>query len=90
MQEAQRAFREGDAEYSKEVHQSMAAEEHDAFGEFVKVMVFGGLDGIITTFAVVASIAGADLKIEVRTATGAVTFSRRCCGWSKKLASLAR
>eukprot|EP00035_Acanthoeca_spectabilis_P020328 m.432339 g.432339 ORF g.432339 m.432339 type:complete len:311 (+) comp17422_c0_seq1:294-1226(+) len=63
--EAQRAFREGDAEYSKEVHQSMAAEEHDAFGEFVKVMVFGGLDGIITTFAVVASIAGADLKIEV-------------------------
>lgn len=40
--------------------------EHDTFGEFVKVIVFGGLDGIITTFAVVSSIAGADLKIEVR------------------------
>lgn len=65
VQEAQKAFREGDAEYSKEVHQSLAAEEHDSFGEYVKVMVFGGLDGIITTFAVVASIAGADLKIEV-------------------------
>eukprot|EP00035_Acanthoeca_spectabilis_P020688 m.434173 g.434173 ORF g.434173 m.434173 type:complete len:310 (+) comp17670_c0_seq1:189-1118(+) len=63
--EAQKAFQEGDAEYSKEVHQSLAAEEHDSFGEYVKVMVFGGLDGIITTFAVVASIAGADLKIEV-------------------------
>lgn len=67
MQEAQKAFKSGDASLSKAVHATIpAAEEHDAFGEFVKVMVFGGLDGIITTFAVVASIAGADLKIEVR------------------------
>jgi hypothetical protein len=27
-------------------------------GEFIKSMVFGALDGIITTFAVVASVAG--------------------------------
>ena len=27
--------------------------------------MFGGLDGIITTFAVVATVAGADLSIEV-------------------------
>ena len=65
VQEAQKAFLKNDPEDSKQVHETMAAGEHDRFGEFVKVMVFGGLDGIITTFAVVASIAGADLKIEV-------------------------
>eukprot|EP00051_Salpingoeca_urceolata_P016781 m.224981 g.224981 ORF g.224981 m.224981 type:complete len:283 (-) comp18780_c2_seq1:166-1014(-) len=30
-------------------------------GQYVKSIVFGGLDGIITTFAVVASVAGANL-----------------------------
>lgn len=62
---AQAAFKEGDVEASKAVHDSMPAEAHDAFGDYVKAGVFGGLDGIITTFAVVASVAGADLKVEV-------------------------
>eukprot|EP00041_Stephanoeca_diplocostata_P039755 m.1637712 g.1637712 ORF g.1637712 m.1637712 type:complete len:304 (-) comp26088_c0_seq1:204-1115(-) len=62
---AQDAFKSGDPDASRFVHDNVAKEEHDSAGDYVKVMVFGGLDGIITTFAVVASIAGADLKTEV-------------------------
>lgn len=40
------------------------AEPH-SFAEYIKSIVFGGLDGIITTFAIVASVAGADFPIEV-------------------------
>lgn len=33
--------------------------------DYIKSIVFGGLDGIITTFAIVAAVAGANMKIEV-------------------------
>jgi vacuolar iron transporter family protein len=33
--------------------------------EYIKSIVFGGLDGIITTFAIVAAVAGASLRVEV-------------------------
>lgn len=62
---AQSAYATGDIEASKFVHDNAPAEDHDEMGEFVKAAVFGGLDGIITTFAVVASVAGADLQTEV-------------------------
>ncbi|WP_423190100.1 VIT1/CCC1 transporter family protein [Alkalibacterium sp. f15] len=34
-------------------------------GEYIKSMVYGGLDGIITTFAVVSGVAGASLAIRI-------------------------
>lgn len=34
-------------------------------GEYVKSMVYGGLDGIITTFAVVSGVAGASLALRI-------------------------
>eukprot|EP00486_Rosalina_sp_Unknown_P008519 CAMPEP_0201580330 /NCGR_PEP_ID=MMETSP0190_2-20130828/43018_1 /ASSEMBLY_ACC=CAM_ASM_000263 /TAXON_ID=37353 /ORGANISM="Rosalina sp." /LENGTH=203 /DNA_ID=CAMNT_0048016169 /DNA_START=26 /DNA_END=633 /DNA_ORIENTATION=- len=40
-------------------------EQHKALGDYVKSIIYGGLDGIITTFAIVAGIAGADLATEV-------------------------
>lgn len=41
----------------------MAEKNNKAFsGEYVSSMVYGGLDGIITTFAVVAGVAGASLN----------------------------
>lgn len=61
---AQSAFKNNDVEASIAAHES-APEAHSQHGEFVKAAVFGGLDGIITTFAVVASVAGANLKTEV-------------------------
>ena len=40
-------------------------ENHKALGEYVKSIIYGGLDGIITTFAIVAGISGATLSTEV-------------------------
>lgn len=40
-------------------------DDDDGAQDFIKSMVFGGLDGIITTFAVVAAGAGADLEGKV-------------------------
>jgi VIT1/CCC1 family predicted Fe2+/Mn2+ transporter len=38
-------------------------EKHSKMGERVKSIVFGGMDGIITTFAVVAGASGGGLPI---------------------------
>lgn len=61
---AKAAFSARDVEASLLAHEA-AVEAHSQNGEFVKAAVFGGLDGIITTFAVVASVAGADLPTEI-------------------------
>jgi len=46
--------------------------EEDAgwLSEYIKSIIFGGLDGIVTTFAIVASVVGAKLGIEVVIITG--------------------
>jgi len=63
---AQAAFANGDVDASRAVHAAMALEQHGGTGsEYIKAIVFGGLDGIITTFAVVASVKGADLGTNV-------------------------
>ena len=75
---AQAAFDSGDASVSKALHEAGAAagvgaakESHGGFGsDYVKSIVFGGLDGIITSFAIVASVVGAELSIEVVIFTG--------------------
>jgi len=55
-----------DEEKEKEELQKHLLEAHGGAGaEFVKSIVFGGLDGIITTFAIVAAVAGAQLSTEV-------------------------
>lgn len=38
---------------------------HSENGRYMKAMVFGAMDGIMTTFAVVAGVAGANLKTSV-------------------------
>lgn len=63
---ARSAFSSGDAEASRAAHEQpgvpTATEVHAKGGEFVKSLVFGGLDGIITTFAIVAASEGGDLS----------------------------
>jgi len=60
---AKAAFDLRDPEASKAVHAVNALvpknnETHPSMGGYIKSIVFGGLDGIITTFAVVAGAAG--------------------------------
>lgn len=58
---AQDAFARGDIEASKAEHAKRAPEQHGGAGsDYIKSIIFGGLDGIITTFAIVAAAAGAN------------------------------
>jgi len=69
VREAQKAFEKDDLEASKRAHAEKRTEE-EAFhrrtvGKYIGDFVFGALDGIITTFAVVAGVAGASLHSSV-------------------------
>ena len=59
---AQSAFASGDLSASKSAHDAnkgAATEKHRGGGDLIKSITFGGLDGIITTFAIVSATAGA-------------------------------
>lgn len=43
----------------------MAKNQKINYGDYIKSMVYGGLDGIITTFAVVSGVVGASLPLSV-------------------------
>ncbi|OEF99944.1 hypothetical protein BHF71_07035 [Vulcanibacillus modesticaldus] len=65
---AKKAYKNKDVEASKKAHQALtdAPEIHKhEQGQFIKSLIYGGLDGIITTFAVVAGVAGASLSFGV-------------------------
>lgn len=64
LEKARGAFRHNDAAASRRAHEnSSAPEEHQTgHGQYLKSFVYGGLDGIVTTFAVVAGVAGANLS----------------------------
>lgn len=67
------AHAQQDAEASKHLHQlklelgkhDHAMENHMHGGDYIKSAVYGGLDGIITTFATVTSVAGSGLPHSV-------------------------
>ena len=70
LEEARRAFEQGDEKASAHAHTTKAIaeadEEHGGAGsQYIGEMVYGGLDGIITTFAVVSGVAGAQLGTPV-------------------------
>ena len=61
---ARAAFRSRDVEAARAAHIHASHEAHHR-GRYLKSVVYGGLDGIITTFAVVAGVAGANLDVAV-------------------------
>src|SRR3989344_4808964 len=67
LEKARSAWRNHDPEASRKAHEDGGApEEHQTgHGQYLKSFVYGGLDGIVTTFAVVAGVAGANLSASV-------------------------
>lgn len=67
IDKARSAFTGDDVEASRRAHDSgEGGEPHRAGGgQYIKSFVYGGLDGTITTFAVVAGVAGASLSTSV-------------------------
>lgn len=70
LEKARQAFRRRDKQASALAHDptriAEAVEEHGGAGsQYLGEMVYGGLDGIITTFAVVSGVAGAQLGTPV-------------------------
>jgi VIT1/CCC1 family predicted Fe2+/Mn2+ transporter len=71
LDEARKAYRNGDQQASAQAHDpariaKLTSEPHGGTGsQYIGEMVYGGLDGIITTFAVVSGVAGAQLGANV-------------------------
>ena len=65
LKAAKDAYSAGDVELSIAAHRATKSsdENHTAeANDLVKSLIFGGLDGIITTFAIVAAVAGAGMS----------------------------
>ena len=71
LDEAREAYKNKDLNASAAAHKKViiaksASEKHGGVGsQYIGSMVYGGLDGIVTTFAVVSGVAGADLGASV-------------------------
>jgi VIT1/CCC1 family predicted Fe2+/Mn2+ transporter len=75
VEDARRAFQKGDLQAAAEAHtaERIARSVHHPHGEehgseshaYIGDVVYGGLDGIVTTFAVVSGVAGAQLGVRV-------------------------
>jgi len=64
------AFAAGDSDASRAAHEARSlitsnSEQHSTLSEKLKSIVYGGLDGIITTFAVVSGATGGGFGVEV-------------------------
>ena len=63
---AREAFEGANADASRAYHQTKSAREgHKTEGGLLKPVIFGGLDGILTSFAIVAGAAGGNLSPQV-------------------------
>lgn len=68
LEKAREAWLRRDPAASRAAHSApapAAAERHAGAGKYIKSIVYGGLDGIVTTFAVVAGVEGASLSAGV-------------------------
>ncbi|MGV8168686.1 MAG: VIT1/CCC1 transporter family protein [Candidatus Nanoarchaeia archaeon] len=62
LDKARDAYKTRNKAASIAAHNTSAPEKHQRSGQYVKSAVYGGMDGTITTFAVVAGVAGASLN----------------------------
>jgi VIT1/CCC1 family predicted Fe2+/Mn2+ transporter len=64
---ARKAYEKGSIEETKKAHKKEVIHEegHKKSGEYIGDFVYGALDGIVTTFAVVSGVTGAGLSVVV-------------------------
>lgn len=67
LERARLAYEIGDTEESRKAHliHHKQNERHSAGGDFIKSFTYGGLDGILTTFSIVAGSIGSSLGVAV-------------------------
>jgi len=68
LEMARKSYKAKDVDASKKAHDALMShseESHQKAGEFLKSIVFGGMDGIVTTFAVVAGATGGGFGVDV-------------------------
>jgi hypothetical protein len=70
LDRARAAYRKGDRSAAADAHRpdriAAAAEEHGGAGDlYLGDLVYGGLDGVVTTFAIVSGVAGASLGSDI-------------------------
>ena len=62
-QVARDAFGRRDASLSKMAHEQRAVEGHRTDGDYIKSIVYGGFDGVLTSFALISGAVGGGLGI---------------------------
>src|SRR5262245_53625547 len=69
---ARKAFEQGDVRATAQLHDpqnvakaALQQSKPSPFGTYIGSMVYGALDGIVTTFAVVSGVEGADLSASI-------------------------
>lgn len=65
LDKARSAYKNADIEASQSAHKTASESHHSDQGQYLKSLIYGGLDGVITTFAVVAGVAGASLEAKI-------------------------
>jgi len=67
LEDARSAYELNDTEASRKAHLNahQKNEKHTAGGNFIKSFVYGGLDGILTTFSIVAGTVGSSLPAAI-------------------------
>ena len=82
LEKAKSAFKNNSIEEMKQAHQQPSSEQHkQEQGQYIKSTIYGGLDGIITTFAVVAGVAGASLSAGIVLILGFAAFAAYGIGY---------
>lgn len=65
LKKAKRAYEKRDISATIIAHSKKSTEKHKEGGRYIKSIVYGGLDGIITTFAIISGVVGASLSAGV-------------------------
>jgi len=69
LTKAREAYKKGDVDASRDAHAPKSTSSHNEYhrvgGDYVKSIIYGGLDGITTTFAIIAGVVGGGIAVQV-------------------------